>query len=70
MKFTLIGGAGFIGSQLMSYLPEFGHEVKVIDTSETLGDQNVRIVMRMTAGCQYGNITEIVTYGITNSAND
>lgn len=45
------------------------NEVKVIDTSETLGDQNVRVVMRMTAGCQYGNITEIVTYGITNSAN-
>mgnify|MGYP000093170257 FL=1 len=31
MKFTLIGGAGFIGSQLMTYLPQFGHEVKVID---------------------------------------
>ena len=46
------------------------NEVRVIDTAETLGDQNVRIVMRMTAGCQYGNITEIVTYGIVNSAND
>lgn len=45
------------------------NEVKVIDTSETLGDQNVRIVMRMTAGVQYGNISEIVTYGIVNSAN-
>ena len=43
--------------------------VKVIDTSETLGDENVRIVMRMTAGTQYGNITEIVTYGITNAVN-
>lgn len=43
--------------------------VKVIDTADTLGDENVRVVMRMTAGCQYGNISEIVTYGITNSAN-
>lgn len=43
--------------------------VKVIDTAETLGDENVRVVMRMTAGCQYGNISEIVTYGIVNSAN-
>ena len=30
--------------------------VKVIDTSDTLGDENVRIVMRMTAGTQYGQI--------------
>jgi hypothetical protein len=43
--------------------------VKVIDTADTLGDDNVRVIMRMTAGCQYGNISEIVTYGITNSAN-
>jgi len=43
--------------------------VKVIDTADTLGDENVRIIMRMTAGTQYGQITEIVTYGIVNSAN-
>ena len=43
--------------------------VKVIDTSDTLGDENVRIVMRMTAGTQYGQISEIVTYGIVNAAN-
>jgi hypothetical protein len=43
--------------------------VKVIDTSETLGDENVRVIMRMTAGTQYGQITEIVTYGIVNAAN-
>lgn len=43
--------------------------VKLIDTSDTLGDENVRVVMRMTAGTQYGHISEIVTYGITNSAN-
>lgn len=30
------------------------NEVKLIDTSDILGDQNVRIVMRFTAGVQYG----------------
>ena len=45
------------------------NEVKVIDMSDIDGSQNVRIVMRFTAGAQYGNIEDIVTYGITNSAN-
>lgn len=45
------------------------NEVKLLDTSATLGDQNVRMIMRMTAGVQYGNVTDIVTYGITNAAN-
>ena len=44
-------------------------EVKLLDMGDLDGSQNVRLVMRMTAGVQYGNITEIVTYGITNSAN-
>jgi len=38
-------------------------EVRVIDTSSTLGDDNVRIVMRMAAGAQYGVIEDIVVYG-------
>jgi len=42
-------------------------EVRVIDTSETLGDQNVRVIMRFTAGVQYANVEDIVTYGIDNS---
>jgi hypothetical protein len=46
------------------------NEIQVIDTSETLGDQNVRLVMRMTGGVQYAIVEDIVTYGITNSAND
>lgn len=45
------------------------NEVRTIDTAETLGDQNVRVVMRLTAGVQYANVEDIVTYGITNSAN-
>ncbi len=45
------------------------NEVRTIDTAETLGDQNVRVIMRLTAGVQYSNVEDIVTYGITNSAN-
>lgn len=45
------------------------NEVKVIDMSEIDGSQNVRFVMRLTAGVQYSIVEDIVTYGITNSAN-
>jgi len=45
------------------------NEVKVIDMSDIDGSQNVRVVMRMSAGTQYGIIEDIVTYGIVNSAN-
>jgi hypothetical protein len=45
------------------------NEVRLIDTSETLGDQNFRVVMRMTGCANYGFAEEIVTYGITNAAN-
>jgi len=45
------------------------NEVKVIDMADIDGSQNVRVVMRFTAGVQYGIVDYIVTYGITNSAN-
>jgi hypothetical protein len=38
------------------------NKVAVIDTSETLGDQNVRVVMRYTAGVQIGIGNNIVLY--------
>ena len=38
-------------------------EVRVIDTSATLGDDNVRVIMRYAAGAQYGVIEDIVVYG-------
>lgn len=38
-------------------------EVRVIDTSATLGDDNVRVIMRMAAGATYGVIEDIVIYG-------
>jgi hypothetical protein len=43
--------------------------VKVLDLSDVDGSENCRIVMRMTGAVQYYNVEEIVTYGISNSAN-
>ena len=37
-------------------------EVKVIDMADIDGSQNVRVVMRFTAGVQYGIGTDIVLY--------
>jgi len=45
------------------------NEVRVIDMAETDGSQNVRVIMRFTSGVQYAQVGDIVTYGITNSAN-
>jgi len=43
--------------------------VKLLDMADLDGSKNVRMIMRYTAGVQYGFATDIVTYGITNSAN-
>lgn len=45
------------------------NQVKVLDMADLDGSENVRIVMRMSAGVQYANVEDIVTYGITNSIN-
>ena len=45
------------------------NEVKLIDMADIDGSQNVRVVMRMTGGVQYGIVEDIVTYNITNNAN-
>ena len=45
------------------------NEVKVIDLADIDGSQNVRVVMRMTAGTQFGNGEDIITYGIVNASN-
>ena len=55
----------YFGTGLMSDLSE----VQVIDTSATLGDKNVRVIMRYQAGVQIGAIEDVVTYGIPNAAN-
>jgi len=43
--------------------------VKVLDMSDLDGSDNVRVIMRMTGGVNYAIAEDIVTYGITNSAN-
>lgn len=45
------------------------NDVRLIDQAEISGSKNVNVIMRMTAGVQYANVEDIVTYGITNSAN-
>ena len=55
----------FFGTGLLSD----HNEVKVLDMADLDGSQNVRFVMRFTAGVQYGFASDIVTYGITNGAN-
>ena len=39
------------------------NEVKVLDMADLDGSQNVRIIMRYTAGVQYGIGSDIVVYG-------
>ena len=59
-KENLFFGTGLLSDQ---------NQVKLIDLADIDGSENVRLIMRMTAGVQYGNVTDIVTYGITNAAN-
>lgn len=46
----------FFGTGLLNDL----NEVRVIDMAENDGSQNVRVVMRFTAGIQYAQVTDIV----------
>jgi len=59
-KSNLYFGTGLLSDQ---------NEVKVIDMADIDGSENVRVVMRFTAGVQYAIVEDIVTYGITNAAN-
>ena len=43
--------------------------VKVLDMADLDGSDNVRVILRMTGGVNYAIAEDIVTYGITNSAN-
>jgi len=45
------------------------NQVKVIDMADLDGSENVRVVMRFTADAKYGFAEDLVTYGVTNSAN-
>lgn len=55
----------FFGTGLLSD----NQEVRVIDMADTDGSDNVRIVMKFTAGVAYANVEEIVTYGVVNAVN-
>jgi hypothetical protein len=59
-KENLFFGTGLLSDQ---------NQVKLIDLADIDGSENVRLIMRMTAGVQYGNVTDICTYGITNAVN-
>lgn len=59
-KSNLFFGCGLLSDQ---------NEVKVLDMSDLDGSQNVRFIMRYSAAVQYAVAEDIVTYGITNSAN-
>ena len=43
-------------------LDDITNEVRVIDMSETTGSQEIRVIMRFTAGVNYGEILDIVLY--------
>jgi hypothetical protein len=45
------------------------NEVSVIDMAPMDGSQNVRIVLRAGMAVNYHSVSDIVTYGITNTAN-
>ena len=55
----------YFATSLMSDM----NEVRVIDMAENDGSQNCRVVMRFSADAKYGFASDVVTYGITNSAN-
>jgi len=43
------------------------NEIRLIDTSESLGDQNIRLICRFTAGTNYAIGDDVVTYGVVGS---
>ena len=45
------------------------NEARVIDMRPVDGSQNFRVILRFTADAKYGFAEDVVTYGITNSAN-
>ena len=55
----------FFGTGLLNDL----NTVKLLDMQDLDGSENVRVIVRFTAGVQYAIVEDIVTYGITNAAN-
>jgi hypothetical protein len=44
-------------------------EIRVLDMTPIDGSRNVRVAVEWADGVQYGNVVDIVTYGISNLAN-
>jgi hypothetical protein len=55
----------FFGCGLLNDL----NSVKVLDMSDLDGSDNVRLILRASYAVNYHSVSDIVTYGITNSAN-
>ena len=55
LKSNLFFGTGLLADH---------NEVKVLDMADLDGSKNVRFIMRYSAGVQYANVEDIVTYGI------
>jgi UDP-glucose 4-epimerase len=51
MKYTLIGGAGFIGQNVAKHLKESGHEVTVIDDLSSFGGKDFKRQRRESLVC-------------------
>lgn len=46
-----------------------GSQVRFLDQSNVDGSDNVHVVVEWGDGVQYGNVSDIITYGIVNAAN-
>ena len=60
------------GSNVLWYGIEdlaLGSQVRVLDQSMIDGSDNVHVVVEWGDGVQYGNVSDIITYGIVNAAN-
>lgn len=48
---------------------DLGSQVRLLDQSVIDGSDNVNVVVEWGDGVQYGNVSDIITYGIVNAAN-
>jgi len=60
LKSNFFFGTGLLSDQ---------NDLRLIDTSATLGDDNVRVVLKCSAGINYAVVEDVCTYGIVNAAN-
>ena len=68
MKYTVTGGAGFIGSNLVDELIELGHEVIVIDNLSTGNEKNVNPRAKLIVADISGNIKDQIVADVIKNA--